>query len=191
MGPDDVLWARFLPAARAELGDLHLRLTLARWFLAPLPAQAGGRVRASLLRRAGFAIGRRSMFAGTPLITGSGDIYGRLTIGQDCWFNSGCHFELGDAITIGNSVSFGHDVLLLTTSHSIGPAGRRAGPRFSRPIVIDDGAWLGSRAIVLPGITIGASSVVSAGAVVTADVPPNTVVAGAPARPVRTLEYSR
>jgi len=58
----------------------------------------------------------------------------------------------------------------------------------SRPIVIGDNVWLGSGAIVLPGVTIGENTVVGAGAVVPRDLPPNVVAVGNPARVVRTLE---
>ena len=55
------------------------------------------------------------------------------------------------------------------------------------PVVIEDDVWLGTNAVVLPGVRVGRGAIVGAGAVVTRDVPPFTVVAGAPARPIRTL----
>ncbi len=56
------------------------------------------------------------------------------------------------------------------------------------PITIQRGAWIGAGAIILPGVTVGSRSIIGAGSVVTRDVPPNTVVAGNPARPIRSID---
>ncbi len=172
---------------REETDGLHLRLLLARALLAPLPPHVGSRVRPALLRAAGFRIGRGTVMWGTPAITGSGDIYRRLTVGRECWFNVGVLLNLGAEVTIGDRVAVGHQVMILTDTHPIGPPERRAGPVFARPVHIGDGAWLGTRALVLPGVEIGAGAVVAAGAVVTKDVPPNVLVGGVPARVLREL----
>ena len=60
-------------------------------------------------------------------------------------------------------------------------------PGKSAPITIEDDVWLATRAVVLKGVTVGRGAVVATGAVVTKDVPPYTLVAGVPARPIRTL----
>ena len=84
-------------------------------------------------------------------------------------------------LTIGDNVSVSPEVAILTTQH----AWRSPGfPLESRPVVIEDHVWIGMRATVLPGTTIGRGAVVAAGAVVSGDVAPMTVVAGVPARPV-------
>jgi acetyltransferase-like isoleucine patch superfamily enzyme len=57
----------------------------------------------------------------------------------------------------------------------------------SAPVVVEEGSFLGANVTVLPGVRVGARSFVAAGSVVTADVPPRTLVAGVPARPVRTI----
>ena len=88
-------------------------------------------------------------------------------------------------ITIGNGVLIGHNVVLSTLNHDPAPA-RRAWLH-PAPIVIGDRVWIGSNATVLPGVTIGDGAIVAAGAVVTKDVAPNTVVAGVPARLLRPL----
>jgi maltose O-acetyltransferase len=178
---------RWLDALYQESGAFHFKLVMAQLVLAPLPLYVGTRLRAMVLRLAGFRIGRGTVLWGTPTITGSGDLYKRLIIGDDCWLNAGCFFDLGAPITIGNRIAFGHQVLLMTGSHTLGGPERRCGSLFSRPITIEDGAWIGSRATILPGVTIGAGAVVAAGATVTADVPPNTLVAGTPARVKRSL----
>jgi len=173
---------------REEVAAFHWRLIWARMVLAPLPPNVGSRLRTAVLRRVGFPIGRGTLFWGTPTITGSGDIYSRLRIGDYCWFNMGCFFDLGAPIEIGDRVALGHQVMLMTGSHELGGAERRAGSYVVAPVRIDSGAWLGSRATVLPGIHIGAGAIVAAGALVTKDVPAHTLVAGVPARPLRELQ---
>jgi maltose O-acetyltransferase len=172
---------------REEISGLHLRLLLARLILAPLPIHVGSRLRVHVLRLAGFRIGPGCVMWGTPTITGSGTLYHKLTIGQGCWLNVGIFFDLGASITIGNRVAIGHQVMVLTTSHEIGPREQRAAALETKPVSIDDGAWIGARCTILPGVKIGAGAIVAAGAVVSRDVPPNTMVAGIPARAVKPL----
>jgi maltose O-acetyltransferase len=172
---------------REEFAGLHLRLLFARLLLGLLPIHVGGRVRTVILRLAGFRIGHGTVMAGTPVITGEDNLYRNLVIGRGCWINIRCLFDLGAEIHIGSKVSIGHDVLLLTTSHEVGTSRKRALKPISKSVTIGSGAWLGSRSTVLPGVTIGTGAIVAAGSVVHHDVPPNTVVAGVPARVVKTL----
>jgi maltose O-acetyltransferase len=104
-----------------------------------------------------------------PTIIAPGGIAGRLTIGERCGFNIGCLLDLEAPVTIGNHVSFGHDVLVLTGSTERGPGA---------PVVIEDGAWIAARAVIMPGVTVGAGAVIGATVVVSQDVPPNTLIAG-------------
>jgi maltose O-acetyltransferase len=171
----------------AEFAGIHPRLTIARMLLVLLPIHVGGRVRSLILRLIGFQIGRGTIMAATPTITGDGDIYDRLVIGSGCWINIGCLFNLGAEIRIGSNVSIGHEVMVLTQSHEIGPSWHRALTPHAKPVNIGSGAWLGSRTTILPGVRIGAGAVVAAGSVVCRDVPPNTLVAGVPARALRQL----
>jgi maltose O-acetyltransferase len=90
-------------------------------------------------------------------------------------------------IEIGADCQLGPNVQLLTPWHPTEPEPRRAKLEAAAPISIGDNVWLGGGAIVLPGVTIGADSVVGAGAVVTRDVPAGVVAVGNPARVVRTL----
>ncbi|WP_390896268.1 DapH/DapD/GlmU-related protein [Propionibacterium acidifaciens] len=75
-----------------------------------------------------------------------------------------------------------------TVGHPLSPAGRRAKLARGEPVTIGDDAWLGAKVAMLPGATIGSNVVVAVGAVVTKDVPDNVIVAGVPARVVRTID---
>jgi maltose O-acetyltransferase len=127
---------------------------------------------------------------GTPRLYGPGKVLQQLRIGDHTIINIGCVFDLNGKIIIGDHVGVGHEVMLLTSSHQIGGTIHRAGPLFTAPITIEDGAWIGARSVVMPGITIGAGSIVGAGAIVTKDVPPNTMVGGVPARVIRIISDS-
>ena len=90
-------------------------------------------------------------------------------------------------IYIGNHVLLGTNVQLLTPIHPLDSDQRKAGWESAKPITISDNVWIGSGAIVLPGVSIGENSVVGAGSVVTKDVDANVVVAGNPARVIRSI----
>ena len=90
-------------------------------------------------------------------------------------------------ISIGDDVQIGPRVQLLTPTHPLDPETRRAKLEAAEPITIGDNVWLGGGVIVCPGVTIGADSVVGAGAVVTRDLPPGVLAAGTPARVIRAL----
>ncbi|WP_051133714.1 sugar O-acetyltransferase [Nocardia paucivorans] len=117
--------------------------------------------------------------------------YGRhIRIGARTFVNFGLVALDVASITIGDDVQIGTNVQLLTPTHPLDPAQRRAKWEAAAPIVIADNVWLGSGAIILPGVTIGENTVVGAGSVVTRDLPPNVVAVGNPARVVRTLTSS-
>jgi acetyltransferase-like isoleucine patch superfamily enzyme len=78
-------------------------------------------------------------------------------------------------------------VRILTSTHATDDPTRRAGRGIWTPTTIGDGVFIGSSATILPGLTIGSGSVIAAGAVVTENVPPNTLVGGIPARVIRDL----
>jgi maltose O-acetyltransferase len=110
-----------------------------------------------------------------------------ISIGRRSFVNYGGVFLDVNPITIGDEVLIAANVQLLTATHPLDATRRRAWWEHGRPITIADGAWIGGGAIVLPGVSIGEEAVVGAGAVVTRDVEPRTVVAGNPARVVRRL----
>jgi maltose O-acetyltransferase len=90
-------------------------------------------------------------------------------------------------VTIGDDVQIGPNVQLLTPTHPLEPGPRRDAWESAQPITIGDNVWLGGGVIVCPGVTIGADTVVGAGAVVTRDLPGGVLAVGNPARVVRAL----
>ncbi len=108
-----------------------------------------------------------------------------ITVGKNVFINSGCCFQDQGGIVIGDDVLIGHMVVLATLNHELEPSKRQS--MIPGPIVIKDKVWVGSHSTILAGVTIGEGAVVAAGAVVTKDVPPNTVVAGVPAKVVKTI----
>ena len=176
----------------AVLGEereaLQLRAMLATAPARLVPAFGALRVRTSLLRAAGWRIGRRTLFFGVPHFYGPGDIQRRFRVGESAIVNIRCTFDLNAEIEIGDGASLGHEVLILTSSHVVGSSERRAGPLFTAPVRIGDGAWIGARSLLLPGITVGQGAIVAAGSVVTKDVADNTLVGGTPAVARRVLD---
>jgi maltose O-acetyltransferase len=171
-----------------ETGAVDARLLLARLAAMPLPSHAGGRVRAHLLRVSGFRIGEGTVLAGMPTLVGQRGLARRLIVGRRCWFNIQVYLDLSATIAIGDRVRIGQQAMLITSTHDyLSEPGVRGGPLIEREVVVGDGAWLGARCTILPGVTIGEGAVVAAGALVTKDVPSHTIVAGVPARPVREL----
>ena len=106
-------------------------------------------------------------------------------IGRQVFINMGCKFQDQGGIFIDDGALIGHNVVLATLNHAIQPA--RRGDMLPAPIHIGKRVWIGSNATVLPGVTIGDGAVVAAGAVVTKDVPANTVVGGVPAKIIRHI----
>jgi acetyltransferase-like isoleucine patch superfamily enzyme len=110
-----------------------------------------------------------------------------LHIGDESWIGQQCFMHAAGGLRIGARVGVGPGVKILTSQHR--EAGRDIAVLFSplelAPVSIEDDADIGIGAVILPGVTIGRGAVVGAGAVVTRDVPPYAVVAGAPARILR------
>ena len=111
-----------------------------------------------------------------------------MRIGDNTWIGQQCMFHSAGGLTIGRNVGIGPGVQILTSQHV--EAGRDIpilfGPVEKGPVVVEDDCDIGWGAIVLPGVTIGRGTVVGAGAVVTRDSAPYSVVAGVPARLLRT-----
>lgn len=115
--------------------------------------------------------------------------YGELKIGDGTNIGDNSLIDLTDNVTVGKKVAIGAFSIIYTHDHdfSANTFASWEGPIKKREVIIEDGAWVGSRVIILPGVVIGKRSVVAAGSVVTKDVLPNTVVAGVPARLVKSI----
>jgi maltose O-acetyltransferase len=119
------------------------------------------------------------------------DYGSNLRIGARCFANFGLTALDVAPITIGDDVQIGPHVQLLTPTHPVDPGLRRARWEAAKPITIGDNVWLGGGVIVCPGVSIGANSVVGAGAVITRDIPTNVVAVGNPARVIKHLDALR
>jgi len=108
-----------------------------------------------------------------------------INIGKNVFVNHACSFMDRGGITIEDNVLIGPKVNLITSNHPLHPSERRA--TISHPIVIKKGAWIGAGATILAGVTIGENSVVAAGAVVSKDVPDNSIVGGVPAKFIKSI----
>lgn len=138
---------------------------------------------------------------------------GYIQIGKRTFINSGTNIISRSSVIIGDDVTIGWNVYIYDhNSHSINYQDRiedifcqRKNYYLNRnmiynknwstvktkPIIIQDKAWIGFNAIILKGVTVGEGAIVAAGAVVTKDVPPYTVVAGNPAVVVKTINFDR
>ncbi|WP_396349619.1 acyltransferase [Geodermatophilus sp. DSM 44513] len=114
-----------------------------------------------------------------------------ISIGRGAYVNMGCVFDSSAPITIGDRVHVGMQVMFVTSSHEIAGPLQRAGSLTSAPIVVEAGAWIGTRATLMPGVRVGEGAIVGAGALVDRDVPPRCLVAGVPARVLKRLADGR
>jgi acetyltransferase-like isoleucine patch superfamily enzyme len=183
--PSDVVrtrvLSRFFDEARHALSIVEVGRTL--WSISSIvPEFVLPSTRAQALRLVGCDIRRRVSVFGHIRLIGPRGSARNLRVGPDSLISQHVTFCLDAPITIGSRVSIGPHAMLYTATHALGLAERRMSFKpIAQPIVVEDGAWVGLAAVILPGVRIGRSSVVSAGAVVTKDVPPNRIVAGNPA----------
>jgi acetyltransferase-like isoleucine patch superfamily enzyme len=168
----------------------ELRLYLCNHFVLHIPSR---RLRMAFYRKVmGFDIGRNS----TVFLNCRFDCAKGLTIGAASVINQRCRLDSRGGITLGNNVSISEEVCVLTGDHdpkSVAFTGR------TRPVVIEDYVFIGTRAMVLPGVTVRRGAIVGAGAVVSKDVEALSIVGGVPTRVIGTrhsdlayeAEYSR
>lgn len=143
-------------------------------------------------------IGANTHIRGEILALPGGDV----RIGDYCYLGEGSRVWSQSSVSIGDRVLIAHNVTILDSlTHPIDPRERhhhfatiisRGHPQGAdlgaRAVVVDDDAWIACHSVVLRGVHIGAQAIVGAGSVVTRDVPPRTLVAGNPARVVKSLE---
>ena len=117
-----------------------------------------------------------------------------IIIGNDCQFGKGTHITAVNKITIGNNVLTGSSVLITDNAHGSSSLDQIKLHPLVRPLVstgeiyIGDNVWIGERVCILPGVNIGYGAIIAANAVVTKDVPALSIVAGIPAKVVKTIE---
>ncbi|HAQ0076175.1 TPA: chorismate mutase [Enterococcus faecium] len=109
-------------------------------------------------------------------------------VGENFYANFNCTFLDVSTIEIGDNCMFAPNVQLYTATHPLHPVKRNSGLEYAKPIKIGDNVWLGGGVIVTPGVTLGNNVVVGAGSVVTKSFPDNVVIAGNPARIIKTVE---
>ncbi len=118
--------------------------------------------------------------------------YGRgsVAIGEHTWIGPRCRFytDASVAISIGKDCDIAPEVAFVPGRHDVGNTNRRAGRGYCKSIVVEDGCWVGTRVTILGGVTVGHGSVIGAGALLNKDVPPNCMVAGIPAKKIKTLD---
>lgn len=114
----------------------------------------------------------------------------KMTIGSGTWIGQGCFFHSAGGIDIGEDVGIGPGVKILTSSHEDPGRGKpiMAGEIIFEAVSIGAGSDIGVGAIILPGVRVGVGVQVGAGAIVTRDIPDFSVVAGNPARILRTRQ---
>lgn len=109
-------------------------------------------------------------------------------LGDDVYFNFNAVVLDVCPVHIGSRVLFGPAVQIYTATHPIDPVARSSGRELGRPVTIGDDVWVGGGAVICPGVTIGARSVIGAGSVVTRDIPEDVVAAGNPCRVLRRVD---
>jgi acetyltransferase-like isoleucine patch superfamily enzyme len=140
------------------------------------------RINAGEVVRLGDGIGIDSYTILEP--HGNGPVPGFIEIGPNSYISSFCHFSGDGGITIGRNVGIGAFTRIAASTHHYGAdAGILAQPKTCRGI----GVWIASHVAILDGVTIGDHSVIGAGSVVRASIPPRSVAVGAPARVVKTF----
>ncbi len=108
---------------------------------------------------------------------------GQLMIGANCVVDRDCTLDARGGIRMGNNVNISPEVIILTAAHD--PDAEDDFTGVNHAVVIEDYAWIATKAMILPGVTIGRGAIVAAGAVVTKNVTPQTIVGGNPAREIR------
>lgn len=137
-----------------------------------------------LLRFAGAQVAYDARICSSVKVFGTGE----LSIGANTWVGHEVLLIVSSTVAIGDNVDIGPRVYIGTGTHLVDSEGpRTAGPGVSKPITVQNGAWIGACATILPGVTIGTKALVGAGSLVRTDISSDMVVAGVPARTIRSI----
>ncbi|UPS43596.1 acyltransferase [Prevotella sp. E15-22] len=131
-----------------------------------------------------FSLGRHSVVESYTCVNNA---VGDVVIGD--YTRIGIHNTIIGPVTIGSHVNLAQGITVTALNHNFEDKNKRIDEQgvSTKPVVIGDDVWIGANAVILPGVTIGKHAVVAAGAVVTTDVPENTVVGGVPAKVIKKL----
>ena len=131
-----------------------------------------------------FSLGRHSVVESYSCVNNA---VGDVVIGD--YTRIGIHNTIIGPVTIGSHVNLAQGITVTALNHNFEDKNKRIDEQgvSTKPVVIGDDVWIGANAVILPGVTIGKHAVVAAGAVVTTDVPENTVVGGVPAKVIKKL----
>lgn len=126
----------------------------------------------------------------------------KIVVKNKCYFGNGSRLKVGDytqlgqnarltgEISLGSYIMMGPDVIIMAVTHDVSDLSKNmidpTNPSIEDPVVIGDNVWIGTRVIILPGVTIGKNSIVGSGAVVTKSFPENSVIGGVPAKLLKT-----
>lgn len=134
-----------------------------------------------------FWLGRRSVIESYCCINNA---VGDVTIGD--YTRIGIHCTVIGPVCIGSHVNLAQGITVTALNHNFADANQMIDEQgiSTKPVIIGDDVWIGANAVILPGVTIGRHVVVAAGAVVTKDVPPCSLVAGVPAKVIKHLDAS-
>jgi maltose O-acetyltransferase len=178
--------------SRALLTHVHLRFTLANLISGLLPDFGSGVLRGRLYRLAGLDIAPHVFIMGNLNLVGgpAGGFYDKLHVGRGTVIGNHVTINVDAEVRMGTNVSLSPFVRIYTGTHQLGPgSNRRISKVVAKPVLIEDGCWIGLGAMLLPGVTLGHGSVVAAGAVVTEAVPADSYVEGNPAKVLRQLPW--
>ena len=156
----------------AVLGVVNHLLAGTRYFAA----------KRNLLRSVGYALGEGTKVVGPIHCSGT------LVTGENCWIGRGVTIHGNGTVVLGDNCDIAPEVAFLTGGHEIGDSGRRAGKGEIYTVTVGSGTWIGARATLGRNIRVGRGCVIAACACVMEDVADNRMVAGVPAREIRTLE---
>ena len=145
------------------------------------PAEPEKRV--SLIRQLMGSVGK-NVWIEPPLHVAYGS---QITLGDNFYANFNLVVVDDGKVIIGNNVMIAPNVTISTTGHPVDPTVRITGQQFSQTVTLEDNVWIGSGAVINPGVTIGRNSVIGAGSVVTKDIPADVVAAGVPCRVLRPI----
>ena len=186
-GPSAPFVVRVIRRLIADFSGSRPTLLFVQLALSFVPRMAFGWLRPAVYRAVRIRIGSKTRIYGKMDIEGAGGILANVSIGAECMLTTPVYLNASGEIRIGDRVTIGHHVVVITDDHRMDNPHKRGGDRYTAPVVIEDGVWVGARVTILPGVTLGRGCVVAAGALVVHDVPPNTLVGGVPARTIKEL----